>query len=53
MVCPEFDPYHDRDDDPCPMCKGTGEINALTDQNIIFVASYADCPTCDGTGRAP
>ena len=56
---PDIDPY---DEDyfmdlgeafTCSMCKGTGEIHALTDQDLIFVASYADCPLCDGTGEAP
>ena len=58
-MSPAVDPY---DEDynldqgeafKCSMCKGTGEINALTDQDLIFVASYADCPLCDGTGEAP
>lgn len=38
--------------DRCHLCKGTGQINALTDQDYIFVASYADCPLCDGSGEA-
>jgi DnaJ-class molecular chaperone len=37
----------------CSLCRGTGQINALTDQPYVFVASYADCPLCDGTGEAP
>lgn len=36
----------------CHLCRGTGQINALTDQPYIFVAGYADCPLCDGTGVA-
>lgn len=39
--------------DKCAMCNGTGVISALTNQSVIFVASYADCPACDGTGEAP
>lgn len=45
--------YDGRFNNPCPMCSGTGEINALTDQSMIFVASYAGCPLCDGSGEAP
>jgi DnaJ-class molecular chaperone len=41
------------DSERCSLCGGGGQINALTDQSYIFVASYADCPRCDGTGRAP
>lgn len=44
--------YDGRFNDPCHLCHGTGEINALTDQDLIFVASYADCPECDGSGCA-
>lgn len=49
-----YDPSeHDgRFNNPCSLCHGTGEISALTDQPYIFVASYADCPLCDGSGEA-
>jgi DnaJ-class molecular chaperone len=57
MVDETFDPYDedyfrdlDADDEKCSLCKGTGTINALTNQDIVFVANYADCPHCDGTG---
>jgi DnaJ-class molecular chaperone len=54
---PDFQDYIDEAEDQlrgdcCHLCKGTGEINALTDQDYIFVADYADCPLCDGTGEA-
>lgn len=57
MVSPEFDPYAEEEfgefeDDKCHLCHGTGQINALTDQHYVFVASYADCPLCDGSGVA-
>jgi DnaJ-class molecular chaperone len=42
----------DVEDDKCHLCHGTGQINALTNQDYIFVASYADCPLCDGSGVA-
>lgn len=50
----DYNPYWDweEDDPPCQLCRGTGEINALTNQSYFFVASYATCPHCDGTGVA-
>lgn len=42
------------EDEKCQTCKGTGTINALTPtrRQGPFIASYGDCPDCDGTGEA-
>lgn len=46
------DDYDEREDDEkCATCHGTGVVNTLTNPNWApFVASWGDCPVCDGTG---
>lgn len=54
--CPYCDgvPEGDDDlDDICLTCQGKGTVNPLTAPKGFFCAGVADCPDCDGSGRAP
>lgn len=43
------------EEEKCTTCKGTGMISALTVtlRQGPFIASYGECPDCDGSGEAP